>query len=106
MSLRVRMGLAAGVAVALAVIAVALTAYAGTRSELKGQVDQSLKSLTGSVLTRARIGVGGRPADGRSAPPVGRSPAGSATGPGSFSTKDPDDKDEGLGFDDRLGPPF
>ena len=31
MSLRVRMGLAAGVAVALAVIAVAVSAYAGTR---------------------------------------------------------------------------
>jgi two-component system sensor histidine kinase MprB len=105
-SLRVRMGLAAGVAVALAVIAVALTAYAGTRSELKGQVDQSLRSLTGSVLTRARIGVGGRPLDRGPGSAVGQPPAGSATGPSSFSPSDPDDKDEGLGFDDRHGPPF
>ena len=53
MSLRARMGLAAGVAVALAVIAVAFSAYAGTRSQLQGQVDQSLQSLTGSVLADA-----------------------------------------------------
>ncbi len=45
-SLRARMGLAAGVAVALAVIAVAVSAYAGTSSELHGQLDQSLRNLT------------------------------------------------------------
>ena len=50
MSLRARMGLAAGVAVALAVIAVAVSAYAGTRSELQGQLDSSLSSLTARLV--------------------------------------------------------
>ena len=42
MSLRTRMGLVAGLAVALAVVAVAGIVYAGTRSELRGQVDRAL----------------------------------------------------------------
>jgi two-component system sensor histidine kinase MprB len=46
MSLRVRLGLAAGVAVAIAVIGVAFSAYAGTRSELRGQLDSQLESLS------------------------------------------------------------
>jgi two-component system sensor histidine kinase MprB len=49
-SLRARMGLAGGVAVALAVIAVAVSAYAGTSSELHGQLDQSLRSLTSQAI--------------------------------------------------------
>jgi two-component system sensor histidine kinase MprB len=56
------MGLAAGVAVAVAVIAVAATSYAGTRSQLLGQVDQGLRGLTGAVLhapDRGEQGVGG-----------------------------------------------
>jgi two-component system, OmpR family, sensor histidine kinase MprB len=52
MSLRARMGLAAGLAVALAVIAVAFFAYASTRSSLRGQVDQSLKNLTEQISQR------------------------------------------------------
>jgi two-component system sensor histidine kinase MprB len=44
-SLRARIGAAAGIAVALAVIAVAVSAYAGTRSNLLGQIDQSLLAL-------------------------------------------------------------
>ncbi|MBV9212821.1 MAG: HAMP domain-containing histidine kinase [Actinobacteria bacterium] len=43
MSLRTRMGLVAGVAVALAVVGVATVVYAGTRSELRGQVDRALE---------------------------------------------------------------
>jgi two-component system sensor histidine kinase MprB len=73
-SLRVRMGLAAGVAVALAVIAVAVSAYAGTSSELHGQVDQSLRSLTGQAIGGPD---GGRPDGGpggeESTPPPGES---------------------------------
>jgi two-component system sensor histidine kinase MprB len=49
------MGLASGVAVALAVIAVAVTAYAGTRSQLRGQVDQSLQTLASPMLIRAGV---------------------------------------------------
>jgi two-component system sensor histidine kinase MprB len=52
MSLRARMGLAAGLAVALAVIAVAFFAYASTRSSLRGQVDHSLKNLTAQISER------------------------------------------------------
>jgi two-component system sensor histidine kinase MprB len=44
-SLRVRLGLTAGLAVAIAVIAVAFSAYAGTRSELFGQIDGTLNSI-------------------------------------------------------------
>jgi two-component system sensor histidine kinase MprB len=122
-SLRVRMGLAAGLAVAIAVIAVALTAYAGTRSQLRGQVDSSLGSLTGSLLSRAGIsasgpgGAGRGAADGAgSAPPaLPAAPTGSTadehprSGLGFVATEngnDPDDRDEGLGLDDRNGPAF
>jgi len=49
-SLRARIGAAAGIAVALAVVAVAVSAYAGTRSDLLGQIDQSLQNLTHQVL--------------------------------------------------------
>ncbi|MDQ2896026.1 MAG: HAMP domain-containing protein, partial [Actinomycetota bacterium] len=138
MSLRVRMGLAAGVAVALAIVAVAFSAYAGTRSQLRGQVDQSLQGLTGSVLGRANvpaIGVNGRPLPGtgggapaqrHETPSSATSSGNSFTGassdrderPGalgfagaaaqaqSYKQQDPDDRDEGLGLDDRNGPAF
>jgi two-component system, OmpR family, sensor histidine kinase MprB len=56
MSLRVRLGLAAGLAVAIAVLAVALSAYEGTRSELRDQLDDSLSSLSQSVIGRAGPG--------------------------------------------------
>ncbi|HXO08676.1 MAG TPA: HAMP domain-containing sensor histidine kinase [Solirubrobacteraceae bacterium] len=98
MSLRARMALAAGVAVALAVIAVAFSAYEGTRSQLQGQVDQSLRSLTRSV-----IGAGVRPR------PPGPSPPGSsggAFGPPPSSSVESGARDEGLGLDDRTGPAF
>jgi len=92
------MALAAGVAVALAVIAVAFSAYEGTRSQLQGQVDQSLRSLTRSV-----IGAGVRPR------PPGPSPPGSsggAFGPPPSSSVASGARDEGLGLDDRTGPAF
>jgi two-component system, OmpR family, sensor histidine kinase MprB len=98
LSLRARMALAAGVAVALAVIAVAFSAYEGTRSQLQGQVDQSLRSLTRSV-----IGAGVRPR------PPGPSPLGSsggAFGPPPSSSVASAARDEGLGLDDRTGPAF
>ena len=50
MSLRVRMGVAAGLAVAIAVIAVAVSAYAGTRSQLRNQVDTSLRTLSAQAI--------------------------------------------------------
>lgn len=99
MSLRVRMGLAAGVAVALAVIAVAFSAYAGTRSQLTGSVDYQLQRLTNDVLHHGP-GVPGGPGDGsRYGAPrfFGGNPAVGAEPPGSG--------DEGLNFD-RRGPGF
>ncbi len=93
MSLRARMGLAAGVAVAIAVIAVAFSAYAGMRSQLRGQVDQSLQTLRKQVL---------------------QGPGGSAGGPGGGGGpparggfgEPPGVRDEGLGIDGRTGPAF
>ncbi|MGH2866421.1 MAG: sensor histidine kinase [Solirubrobacteraceae bacterium] len=92
MSLRVRMGLASGVAVALAVIVVAVTAYAGTRSQLRGQVDQSLQTLASPLLIRAGViptpgppGPRGRPGNAGSGD---NSPAHTSTTDGAKS--DPD----------------
>jgi two-component system sensor histidine kinase MprB len=108
MSLRVRMSLASGVAVALAVIAVAVSAYAGTRSELKGQVDQSLRSLTGSILARSGLPANGQPPPGRlrggGTPPTGAG-LGFRTG-GTPATESSRDPDEGLGLDQVHGPAF
>jgi two-component system, OmpR family, sensor histidine kinase MprB len=111
MSLRARMSLATGVAVALAVIAVAVSAYAGTRSELKGQVDQSLRSLTGSILARSGFPANGQPGPGQDGPPGGGSPPtgsgfGFQTGNANGATCDSRDPDEGLGLDLDHGPAF
>ena len=89
MSLRTRMVLLAGVAVAIAAIAVAVASYEGTRSELQGQVDQSLQSLSKGPL--GNIGKG--PHGGRSPLPQRQLPSRTAGG----------DPDEGLGID-RLPP--
>jgi two-component system sensor histidine kinase MprB len=116
-SLRVRMGLAAGVAVALAVMAVALTAYEGSRSQLRGQVDSSLQSLTATFLAKAGIGANGRAAPAPAGQPgtttaQSKAKSGSSLGISSsqaaqnFQRKDPDDRDEGLGLDDPHAPPF
>lgn len=113
MSLRARMALATGVAVALAVIAVAFSAYEGTRSQLLGQVDQSLRGLTGSVLARAGLGPSGQPRGPGSAPsgvgqgggagPFSGLPAGSG---GANGDNDSGDPDEGLDLEGRSGPAF
>ncbi len=105
MSLRARMGLAAGVAVALAVIAVAVSSYAGTRSELRGQIDNSLRTISSQALhpgggPGGRGGFGG----GGSAPPA--SGSGLGFGPGQARGEPPGVGDEGLGIDRRPGPQF
>jgi two-component system sensor histidine kinase MprB len=83
------MVLLAGVAVAIAAIAVAVASYEGTRSELQGQVDQSLQSLVKRPLENVGMGPGG----GRSVLPQPPAP----------SRTDNGDPDEGLGLD-RLPP--
>ncbi|HEY5187998.1 MAG TPA: HAMP domain-containing sensor histidine kinase [Solirubrobacteraceae bacterium] len=98
MSLRVRMGLAAGVAVALAVIAVAVTAYAGTRSQLRGQVDQSLQTLAAPMLIRA--GVIHNPAP---PPPLGGGPARTEATATADSTAKEGSKADPDGAQDRSG---
>src|ERR1700730_18164700 len=101
MSLRARMGLAAGVAVALAVIAVAVSAYAGTRSELRGQVDQSLRGLTQQVLNSPGGGPGGGPGA------TDQGAGGAGPGAGAPAGRNPAaDPDEGLGLDRRFSPAF
>jgi two-component system, OmpR family, sensor histidine kinase MprB len=88
MSLRTRMVLLAGVAVAIAVLAVALASYAGTRSQLQGQIDQSLQGLIKRPL--ANVGMGPKGPEGSPLPQTGRRfPSGTSSG----------DPDEGLGLD-------
>jgi hypothetical protein len=96
--------------------AVAFTSYEGTRSQLRGQIDSSLRGLTGSLLTQAGVAPNGAhrgPARGHpgsgfggfSTPPTGQ-------GLGFRGGLDADDRDprhdldEGLGLDDRNGPAF
>jgi two-component system, OmpR family, sensor histidine kinase MprB len=105
-SLRSRIVLISGAAVALAVIAVAVAAYAGTRSDITGQLDQSLQSLTGSIMARA-----GLPSNG--GPPGGGPAGGPAGGPqrggrdqGARANEKLGDPDEGLGLDADNGPAF
>ena len=94
MSLRIRMGLVAGVAVAVAVIAVAVSAYAGTGSELRGQLDQSLQSLSRQITTHGQPPGGGgarhNENGGSFAPPFITAAGGAC--------------DEGLGIQNRGGP--
>ena len=89
MSLRARMGLFAGVAVAIAVIAVVVAGYGGTRNELQRQVDQSLQSLSNRPLQNVGLGPHGGP------PPQGVFQFGPHVPSGSGDH----DPDEGLGFD-------
>jgi len=110
MSLRARMGLAAGVAVALAVIAVAFTSYAGTSSELQGQVDQSLRSLAHPLLIRAgvikapRQPVGGPDLSAPSGGVAGAQGGGAGVFGRPSATRN--DCDDGLGLDYTRGGPF
>ena len=80
-TLRSRLAVAAGVAVTLAVLAVTVTAYAGTKSELRGQLDNQLRGprqrgpgrrarggpgpgapgATGRPAVRSRVRGGGEP---------------------------------------------
>jgi two-component system, OmpR family, sensor histidine kinase MprB len=89
MSLRARMALFAGAAVAIAVIAVVVAGYEGTRNQLQGQVDQSLQSLAKRPLQNIGLGPGGGP------PPPGVF----LFGPHVPSGNGDHDPDEGLGFD-------
>ncbi len=103
------MALVTGLAVALAVIAVALSAYEGTRSQLQGQLDQSLQSLTGSILAPVGLSAHGQPIGGHHGPTRGRRPASVGSGFGFSGTPQRNsdgDNDEGLGLDQRHGPPF
>jgi len=88
MSLRARLAVAAGVAVALAVLAVTITAYAGTKSELRGQLDSTLSSLADRLASPGRNQAGpgspGISSSGVGSRGVGSTGVGSsAGGPGS-----------------------
>jgi two-component system, OmpR family, sensor histidine kinase MprB len=92
------MGIAAGVAVALAVLAVSVSSYAGTRSELRGQVDDSLSTLLAQALPGP---LGGH---GPGAPPGGFNGGGNGV-PGQ-NCEPVGVGDECLGLDSRNGPQF
>jgi two-component system, OmpR family, sensor histidine kinase MprB len=85
--------------VAIAVIAVAVSAYAGTRSQLRGQVDSSLQKLTHNILMPPPQHDGGGPGG-----PPG-SPTQSGFGFNSFD-EGPCVRDEGTGIDARNAPSF
>jgi two-component system sensor histidine kinase MprB len=96
------MGIAAGVAVALAVLAVAVSAYEGTRSELRGQIDSELQQITTRILHPQPRG-GDEPGNG-GGPPGGGQPFGSGgTGRGFFNTGD---CDHGLDVNGPTTPAF
>jgi two-component system sensor histidine kinase MprB len=103
MSLRARMGLAGGVAVAIAVIAVAVSAYAGTRSELLSQLDQSLHTLIHPLLVNAGVvsGPPQMPGDDDSPGAGGGPPGRNAGNAGGLN-----DCDRGLGLDNARGAGF
>jgi two-component system sensor histidine kinase MprB len=107
MSLRARMGLAAGVAVALAVVAVAVSSYAGTRSELRGQIDNSLRNIASQALN-PQGGPGGHGTPGSLG--GGGPPGAAGSGLGFAASQTPGEPpgvgDEGLGIDRRPGPQF
>jgi two-component system sensor histidine kinase MprB len=94
------MGIAAGVAVALAVLAVTVSAYEGTRSELRGQVDSTLQSITKRILHPPRrqgaFPGGGGPGGGQ---PFG----GGGQGQGFFNVGD---CDHGLDVNGPTAPAF
>ncbi|HLH66747.1 MAG TPA: HAMP domain-containing sensor histidine kinase [Solirubrobacteraceae bacterium] len=117
------MALASGVAVAVAVIAVALSAYEGISTQLNGQLDSSLRSIAAGILARAHMppggpghgaaygGQGGSSAGGGSSSAGGGSYA--AGGGGSSAADGPPsqaerlhDPDEGLNLDGGNGPAF
>ncbi len=102
MSLRTRMGIASGIAVALAVIAVAVFAYAGMRSELLGQIDDNLHSLSAQVLP----GPGGPGAPSPGGGEGSGGPQGPGFGFGTRGAEPPGVGDEGLGIDRRARPAF
>ena len=89
MSLRTRMVLVAGVAVAIAVIGVAVGSYLGTRSSLLGQTDRSLQTVSGPVLHRAQAPHG-------EFAPTPAPPGSGGQGVGCSTHGDPD---EGLALD-------
>ncbi len=101
MSLRTRMGIAAGVAVALAVLAVSVSSYAGTRSELRGQTDSQLRQITARILQPPPHDAG-EPGNGGGAA-GGRRPFAPGGGHGFFNVGDCDD---GLDVNGPTTPAF
>ena len=101
MTLRARLGLAAGAAVALAVIAASVSAYAGTRSQLRNQLDSQLQNLARPFLRQGGGGPGGFPpgsprSNAGPPPSVGRLFGGQNQG---GTSRFPSDCDGGRGFD-------
>jgi two-component system sensor histidine kinase MprB len=91
------MGIAAGVAVALAVVAVAVSAYEGTRSTLFGQIDNSLRGIANQALHPP----GGDDFDG--GPALGAPPGG---GQDAIGVDDGHDCDGRLGINNPSAPAF
>jgi two-component system sensor histidine kinase MprB len=82
MTLRNRIAAAAGLAVALTVVAVAFAVYLGVRGELRGEVDQSLRERAGAVAFLGGVTGNRRPPDGLrgGVPDIPRQPFGGPEG--------------------------
>jgi two-component system, OmpR family, sensor histidine kinase MprB len=99
MSLRARMG--------IAVIAVAVFSYAGTRSELQGQIDNSLRNISSQALHAAGGPAGSAlPANQGGGGPPGVTGSGLGFAPSQSRGEPPGIGDEGLGIDRQPGPQF
>ncbi len=97
MSLRLRMGLVAGIAVAIAVIAVAVASYLGTSSAVLGQIDSNLTNLDAEIVHPHPARVGGGDDNGGAAP-AGSAGNGGADGRPPGGGPNAGDCDEGLGI--------
>jgi two-component system sensor histidine kinase MprB len=86
-TLRTRIACAAGLAVALAVMVAAVAVYLGVRGELRGEVDDSLRTRAETILDPA--GGSGRGGPGPGGGPGGFGPRGGSEGPGGLPPEGP-----------------
>jgi two-component system sensor histidine kinase MprB len=104
MSLRTRIAAVASVAVALAVLAVAAGLYVAVRSDLRGEIDSSLRARARGLVGLPPGGVppGGVPPDG--APPDGAPPGGGPAGGGFPGSVEPAPFGAASGYVELISP--
>jgi two-component system sensor histidine kinase MprB len=93
MTLRARIAAVASLAVALAVLAAAVAVYVGVRSDLRGQIDESLRQRAHEFTAMGSAGAAGSAGGVPGRPPGGGPPAGGPPGDdgGLFGAPHPDE---------------